>query len=73
LDSSFVIRLLCRAMVEVDNAVAACGSRRVCTLEWVDWFNHRRLLERMGDTPPMACEQQPYQAQETPAMVAEVK
>jgi transposase InsO family protein len=22
------------------------------TLDWVDWFNHRRLLEPIGHTPP---------------------
>ena len=22
------------------------------TLEWVDWFNNRRLLEPIGDIPP---------------------
>ena len=22
------------------------------TLEWVDWFNHRRLLGPIGDIPP---------------------
>ena len=22
------------------------------TLEWVEWFNHRRLLEPVGDVPP---------------------
>ena len=22
------------------------------TLEWLDWFNHRRLLEPIGDIPP---------------------
>ena len=22
------------------------------TLEWVDWFNHRRLLHRNGSVPP---------------------
>ena len=22
------------------------------TLEWVDWFNNRRLLESIGDVPP---------------------
>jgi hypothetical protein len=22
------------------------------TLDWVDWFNHRRLLEPIGDIPP---------------------
>jgi transposase InsO family protein len=22
------------------------------TLEWVDWFNHRRLMEPIGHVPP---------------------
>ena len=26
------------------------------TLEWVDWFNHRRLLEPLGDMPPVEYE-----------------
>src|SRR6266545_3783645 len=26
------------------------------TLEWVDWFNHRRLLEPIGDVPPLEFE-----------------
>jgi transposase InsO family protein len=26
------------------------------TLEWVDWFNHRRLLEPIGDVPPVEFE-----------------
>jgi len=29
------------------------------TLEWVDWFNHRRLLESIGNIPP-AEKQQAY-------------
>jgi putative transposase len=28
------------------------------TLEWVDWFNHRRLLEPIGSIPPAEAEQQ---------------
>ena len=24
----------------------------LATLEWVDWFNHRRLLGSIGDVPP---------------------
>ena len=24
----------------------------LATLEWVDWFNNRRLLESIGDVPP---------------------
>jgi len=30
------------------------------TLEWVDWFNHRRLLEPIGNIPPAEAEQQYY-------------
>ena len=30
------------------------------TLEWVDWFNHRRLLEPIGDIPPAEFEQAYY-------------
>ena len=25
---------------------------KFATLEWVDWFNHRRLRESIGDIPP---------------------
>jgi putative transposase len=27
------------------------------TLEWVDWFNHRRLLEPIGYVPPAEFEE----------------
>jgi putative transposase len=30
------------------------------TLEWVDWFNHRRLLEPIGNMPPAEAEQRYY-------------
>jgi transposase InsO family protein len=30
------------------------------TLEWVDWFNHRRLLEPIGNIPPAEAEQRYY-------------
>jgi len=26
------------------------------TLEWVDWFNHRRLLKCIGNIPPAKAE-----------------
>ena len=26
------------------------------TLEWIDWFNHRRLLEPIGNVPPAELE-----------------
>ena len=39
------------------------------TLEWVDWFNHQRLLEPIGDIPPAELEAMYYASQEGPAMV----
>ena len=30
------------------------------TLEWVDWFNHRRLLEPIGYLPPAQFEREYY-------------
>ena len=36
------------------------------TLEWVDWFNHRRLLGPIGNIPPAEAEERYYaQPQET--------
>jgi transposase InsO family protein len=32
------------------------------TLEWVDWFNHRRLLEPIGNIPPAEAEARFYAA-----------
>ncbi|MDF1526484.1 MAG: integrase core domain-containing protein, partial [bacterium] len=40
------------------------------TLEWVDWFNNRRLLEPIGYIPPAEYEMLYYQSQEVPAMMA---
>ena len=40
------------------------------TLEWVDWFNHRRLLEGIGYVPPAELEKTYYQQDEEAAMVA---
>ena len=31
------------------------------TLAWVDWFNHRRLLEPIGYIPPAECEARYYE------------
>ena len=47
-------------------------SVELATLEWVDWFNHRRLLEPIGNIPPAEFERGYYQLQETPVMVAGV-
>ena len=40
------------------------------TLEWVDWFNNRRLLEPIGYVPPAEFEQMYYRTQTTPATAA---
>ena len=40
------------------------------TLEWVDWFNHRRLLEPIGNVPPAELEAAYYRQLEGAAMVA---
>jgi putative transposase len=42
------------------------------TLEWVDWFNHRRLLEPIGYVPPAEFEAA-YQRQEDPSYPARLK
>lgn len=40
------------------------------TLEWVNWFNNRRLLEPIGSIPPVEAEANYYAALETKAMAA---
>ena len=40
------------------------------TLEWVDWFNHRRLLEPIGNIPPAEAEARYYAQTEGVAMAA---
>lgn len=40
------------------------------TLTWVNWFNHHRLLEPIGDVPPAELEQGYYQQLEESAQAA---
>src|SRR5271154_4461945 len=53
-----------------------CGPWRSCeavefaTLEWVDWFNNRRLLEPIGNIPPAEAEERYYAMLNEPAMAA---
>ena len=42
------------------------------TLEWVDWFNHRRLLEPIGHLPPAEFEAT-YHQREDPSRTAGLK
>lgn len=34
------------------------------TLEWVDWFNNRRLIEPIGNIPSAQAEARDYAAQQ---------
>jgi transposase InsO family protein len=40
------------------------------TLEWVDWFNNRRLLEPIGNIPPAEAEARYYAVGGAPALAA---
>jgi transposase InsO family protein len=40
------------------------------TLEWVDWLNHRRLLETIGNVPPAELELAYYRQQNELALAA---
>jgi len=40
------------------------------TLEWVDWFNNRRLLEPIGNIPPAEAEEHYYATLDQPAIAA---
>ena len=40
------------------------------TLAWVDWFNHRRLLEPIGNIPPAEAEARFYATLEETALAA---
>jgi transposase InsO family protein len=40
------------------------------TLEWIDWFNHRRLFQPIGDVPPAEFEMAYYRQQQESVMAA---
>ena len=40
------------------------------TLEWVDWFNNRRLLEPIGNIPPAEAEARYYASQQEVPLAA---
>jgi len=42
----------------------------LATLEWVDWFNNRRLLEPIGNIPPAEAEKRYHAMPNKPAMAA---
>ena len=48
----------------------SCEAVEYATLEWVDWFNNRRLLEPIGHIPPAEAEAAYYAALEVPTKQA---
>jgi len=46
------------------------GAVEFATLEWVDGFNNRRLLEPIGNIPPAEAEERYYAMLGEPAMAA---
>ena len=47
---------------------AASEAVEFATLEWVDWFNNRRLLEPIGNIPPAEAEASYYAQADEHAM-----
>ncbi len=45
-------------------------ANEIATLEWVDWFNHRRPLEPIGNVPPAEAEAAYYAQLEIMQMAA---
>ena len=44
-----------------EGTVAQSGGRRIATLDWVDWLNHRQLLQPIGYVPPAEYEARYYE------------
>jgi len=49
-------RGVCKAEVIPRRSRPSRGTVELATLEWVDWFNHRRLLAPIGNIPPAGAE-----------------
>ena len=60
-----VIGLLKTEVIRMRGPWKALDDVEYATLEWVDWFNHRRLLEPIGDIPPAEHEANHYRQQES--------
>ena len=48
----------------------SCEAVEFATLEWVDWFNNRRLLEPIGNIPPAEAEERYFAMLNDQAMAA---
>ena len=67
-----VIGLYKTEMINLRGPWRSLEAVEFATLEWVDWFNNRRLLEPIGHIPPAEYEEAYYRSEETQAMVAGV-
>lgn len=47
-----------------------CEAVELATLTWVDWYNHRRLLEPIGNIPPAEAEATYYRQLDESALAA---
>lgn len=54
---------LCKAeVIHRRNSWRSLDVVAYATPEWVDWFNHRRILEPIGNIPPAEAEEHYYAA-----------
>lgn len=51
-----VIGLFKTELIKPRGPWRTAGQVEIATLEYVDWFNHRRLYEACGDIPPAELE-----------------
>lgn len=65
-----IIGLFKTEVIHVRGPWRSLDAVEYATLEWVDWFNNRRLLEPIGYVPPLEFEQAYYREQPGQAMVA---
>jgi transposase InsO family protein len=65
-----VIGLFKTEVIRVRGPWRGIESVEFATLEWVDWFNNRRLLEPLGYVPPAEYEAAHYHPQHAPAQEA---
>jgi putative transposase len=55
-----VIGLYKTELIKPSGPWRTCEQVEIATLDYVDWFNHRRLYEHCGDIPPAELEAARY-------------
>ena len=63
-------RLVIRGLIHRRGPWRSFEAVEYATLEWVDWFNHRRLLDPIGNIPPVEAEESYYAAADNIHMAA---